>query len=252
MILQPTVSLLAIAMRPQWVKSQNEDVASVRVTMLCERGQSLVTGGDLQRKQEQFRPLPRLLAVPRPVVSSSAVGAAKMEGAGWQMAGASGDNSIAVASYLDFLQDDLLGGGAPAMTAQMLLDSNTLAAAQAAGTGEQRQRKKPKREPSGHLDAAADGSNDEDFDASDDDDEGATRSKGGKRRASAAAQNKANREKARREKINDRWVQQNHILVSGNGSIRSSSSASVHSDSTTRASPPYLSVTSSYRLTFTS
>lgn len=128
-----------------------------------------------------------------------------MEAAGWQMAGATCDTTT-MASYLDFLQDDMLGGGAPAMAAHMLLDSSTLAAAQAAGSAELRQqRKRPKRDPS-HLDGAlGDGSNDEDLDASDDDDELSGKcSKGGKRRASAAAQNKANREKARREKINDR------------------------------------------------
>lgn len=123
------------------------------------------------------------------------------------MAGATCDTT-SMASYLDFLQDDMLGGGVPAMAAHMLLDSSTLAAAQAAGSAELRQqRKRPKREPS-HLDGTVgDGSNDEDLDASDDDDELSGKcSKGGKRRASAAAQTKANREKARREKINDRYV----------------------------------------------
>lgn len=144
---------------------------------------------------------------------------------GWELGGnaaAAGDESIAVASYLDFLTDDLLGpggiGGAlPQMPAGQLMDSSTLAAVVAAGAiegqGQRQPRKRVRREPSGHLEAAAadNGSNDDDFDPSDDDDEllsGGSGRKGGgsKRKGPAAAQNKASREKARREKINDRWV----------------------------------------------
>lgn len=98
-----------------------------------------------------------------------------------------------VSSYLDFLSDDLLG------SPHNPLDAGTLAAAAAAQDppGEAK-RKRLKRE------AADAGSNGEEDLSDDDEDE--PRGKSGKRKTPAAAQNKANREKARREKINDRQV----------------------------------------------
>uniref|UniRef100_A0A383VV66 BHLH domain-containing protein n=1 Tax=Tetradesmus obliquus TaxID=3088 RepID=A0A383VV66_TETOB len=99
-----------------------------------------------------------------------------------------------VSSYLDFLSDDLLG------STHNPLDAGTLAAAAAAQDppGEAK-RKRLKRE------AADAGSNGEEDLSDDDEDE--PRGKSGKRKTPAAAQNKANREKARREKINDRFTE---------------------------------------------
>lgn len=108
-----------------------------------------------------------------------------------------------VASYLDFLSDDLIVGS------HNPLDAGTLAAVAAAQgpVTDGKQRKRMKRDAS-VSDAAAfggdAGSNEEDLS---DEDEDEPKSKGsGKRKHSMAAQNKANREKARREKINDRHV----------------------------------------------
>lgn len=100
-----------------------------------------------------------------------------------------------MAGYLDFLSEDLLTGS------REPLDPGTLAAV-AAAQGQDRQRKRMRRDGS-NLDnsaAAEVGSNEEDL--SDDEDEDHRKGKKGK--GSVAAQNKANREKARREKINDR------------------------------------------------
>eukprot|EP00882_Tetradesmus_deserticola_P011889 GHRQ01012582.1.p1 GENE.GHRQ01012582.1~~GHRQ01012582.1.p1 ORF type:complete len:185 (+),score=46.93 GHRQ01012582.1:69-557(+) len=98
-----------------------------------------------------------------------------------------------VSSYLDFLSDDLLGA------THNPLDACTLAAVAAAQDppGEAK-RKRMKRE---EIELGSNGEED-----LSDDDEDEPRGKSGKRKASAAAQNKANREKARREKINDRHV----------------------------------------------
>jgi hypothetical protein len=93
---------------------------------------------------------------------------------------------------LDFLSDDLLGA------AHNPLDAGTLAAAAAADPPGEAKRKRAKRE---EVEAGSNGEED-----LSDDDEDEPRGKSGKRKGSAAAQNKANREKARREKINDRYV----------------------------------------------
>lgn len=101
------------------------------------------------------------------------------------------------ASYLDFLQDELVvampGSGDP-------LDSGTIAAAASAQGPPPAppQRKRPKKD----AEAGEAGSADDDLDGSDDEEEG--RRSGRKGRPSTAAQTKATREKARREKINDR------------------------------------------------
>lgn len=114
----------------------------------------------------------------------------------------------ALHSYLDFLSDDLLGLGNDA------LDPRTLAAASAADPGElHARRKRLKAEQSSHSLPAAgspDGEGDDDGDDSDDDEPQAGRKPGGRRRAAAA--NKACREKARREKINDRWERMRRLV----------------------------------------
>jgi hypothetical protein len=113
-----------------------------------------------------------------------------------QQAGAVDHGSVS--SYLDFLSEDLLG------STHNPLDAGTLAAAAAADPPGEVRRKRLKRE---ETDA---GSNGEEDLSEDDEDE--PRGKSGKRKTSAAAQNKANREKARREKINDR-----HVLAAAPG-----------------------------------
>eukprot|EP00879_Flechtneria_rotunda_P002063 GHRR01002242.1.p1 GENE.GHRR01002242.1~~GHRR01002242.1.p1 ORF type:complete len:373 (+),score=165.97 GHRR01002242.1:543-1661(+) len=113
----------------------------------------------------------------------------------WQMSQPPGVDPAAMSSYLDFLTEELVG------TSRDPLDSGTLAAVTAA-QGVDRQRKRLKRENS--MPEAADLGSNDDY-ASDDEDEDP---KGkGKRKSSVAAQNKANREKARREKINDRFTE---------------------------------------------
>lgn len=118
----------------------------------------------------------------------------------WQMQPASFDPSCL--AYLEFLQDDMpvAGGRDP-------LDHGTLAAVSAAqgaaAAAASQLRKRSKREPA-IADEGNAGSNEDDLDGSDEDDD----PRRCKRKPSQAAQNKANREKARREKINDRQVQQ--------------------------------------------
>lgn len=125
-----------------------------------------------------------------------------MEGQGpnaaWQMPPANFDPSCL--AYFEFLQDDMpvAGGRDP-------LDHGTLAAVSAAqgaaAAAASQLRKRSKREQS-IADEGNAGSNEDDLDGSDDDDD----PRRCKRKPSQAAQNKANREKARREKINDRQV----------------------------------------------
>ena len=114
----------------------------------------------------------------------------------WPMGQEQGHIDPALMSgYLDFLSEDLMAGSRDP------LDLGTLAAV-AAAQGQDRQRRRPKRDASS-LDIAAGneaGSNDEDLS----DDEEEDHRKGKKGKGSVAALNKANREKARREKINDR------------------------------------------------
>lgn len=116
------------------------------------------------------------------------------ESAQANMAGVS--DELALSSYLDFLSDDLL------LPSREQLDPATLAGAVAAAEQQRQPGSQPakrlKREPHSGVDI---GENEDD---SDDDEEEPRKST--KRRANAAAQSKASREKARREKINDRSV----------------------------------------------
>jgi hypothetical protein len=133
-----------------------------------------------------------------------------MEGAGWQMGGPDGvGDGSTMASYLEFLQDDLLGAAAASVAGGGLLDHGTLEAGLMADGGPQQrlQRKRSKREVA-PVDTGDDGSCDDDLDGSDEGDDeprGGRAGGGGKKKSAAAAQHKAHREKARREKINDRW-----------------------------------------------
>ena len=123
-----------------------------------------------------------------------------------------GGDTTSFPAFLDFLNEDLLGGS------RDLLDSGTLAAAAAASSAQAAaSHGRPKR---GRFEVALDaagadvceGAADSDDDLSDDaGEDGEGRGRGssqlvrptGKKSAAAAA-NKANREKARREKLNDK------------------------------------------------
>lgn len=115
--------------------------------------------------------------------------------AGWD---ASGSNAVINDAFFDFLNEELLLGGEA-------LDAGTLAAASgaaeaSAGAGTHgligRKRSANTRDDVDDLD--------------DEDDDDASQGRGGGKRGKAAGQtaavNKASREKARREKINDRYA----------------------------------------------
>lgn len=104
--------------------------------------------------------------------------------------------STCLDSYLSFLGEDLMVGTEAAQT--LNLDPGTLAAAEGVDGGH---KSRPKR---ARLAAGlTDDFSDDDGDAFDDE-QLASRKPGGKKKKGAAA-TKACREKARREKINDRW-----------------------------------------------
>jgi hypothetical protein len=115
----------------------------------------------------------------------------------WQAAAVAGDPD-ALSSYFDFLSDDLL------LPVRQNMDPATLEAVAAAAVPAGPRDKPAKRAKREVYDA--DGcSNEDDAEGSDDDAE-EPRKGGGKRKTTAAQQVKANREKVRREKINDRYV----------------------------------------------
>lgn len=133
-------------------------------------------------------------------------GPSRGPGEEWPQAGLQGEQA-SLAAYLDLFSEDFLLNEA--------LDPSTLAAVnavQASSPGDEqaaKARKRLKQEPevqgnalpcSGSQD---NGSNDDEIDNSDIDDE-PTKKSGLRRKNSTAAINKASREKARREKINDR------------------------------------------------
>lgn len=131
----------------------------------------------------------------------------------WQAAAVADPDALS--SYLDFLSDDLL------LPARHTMDPATLEAVAAAAVPAGQQDKPAKRAKREVCDTYADGSNEDDADGSDEEEE-EPRKGGGKRKTTAAQQNKANREKVRREKINDRYVVHTPALLQGRPASRSS------------------------------
>eukprot|EP00877_Chromochloris_zofingiensis_P009358 jgi/Chrzof1/4676/Cz14g22130.t1 len=144
-------------------------------------------------------------------------GPSRGPGEEWPQAGLQGEQA-SLAAYLDLFSEDFLLNEA--------LDPSTLAAVnavQASSPGDEqaaKARKRLKQEPevqgnalpcSGSQD---NGSNDDEIDNSDIDDE-PTKKSGLRRKNSTAAINKASREKARREKINDRFGELARLVEPG-------------------------------------